>query len=218
MSDAEEALAALARDLVEEIAAGRALELAGGWGDGGPEPGDLELADHQRDILELVSYVRPFQRRSPSGTHMEQVRGYQEQRKPGLGQVPGQQMEHPGNLRTIAGAPPTTTRGYIPEADWLKGEQEWKAKGEAAWKKHEWKGGKKPKTTQDVFSGIRDTRKQSPGAAAEAAQDRGQSAAWRKVDAHLDHAQEHLNARGLHAWPDWPGQDGAGLPFTGPGA
>jgi len=68
MDTAEEALAAFARDLVEEIAAGRAIELAGGWEPGAvlaADPGldELELADHQRELLELAVFrVRPFQR------------------------------------------------------------------------------------------------------------------------------------------------------------
>ena len=193
VDSAEEALAALARDLVEEIAAGRALELAGGWEPSAVLAADLaldglELASHQRDILELASFrVRPFQRVREGKP--EQVHGYQETRLPGMGALPT-----PGAQNEVG-----AKGGWIPEADWLKGEQEWKAKGEAAWKKHEWKGTRKPKTTQDVFNGIRDTRKQSPGAAAEAAQDRGQAAAWGKVDAHLDHAQEHLSEHGLQA-------------------
>jgi predicted ABC-type ATPase len=103
---AELALAAFARDLVEEIVAGRALELAG-------DPEALELASFN---------VRAHLRRSPTGK-VEQVREHTENRF-GTG-IPGDQMEHPG--------------GYIPEADWLKGEQEWTAKGEAVWKKNEWK-------------------------------------------------------------------------------
>ncbi len=149
---AEEALAALARDLVEEIAAGRAVELAGGWEAGSPALDsaaldELDLADHQRDLLELVNFVRPFQRVREGRT--EHVRGYQETRKPGLGT--GLEANELGKQG-----------GWIPEADWLKGEQEWKAKGEAAWKKHEWKGARKPKKPDQVAGDIDQTRIQLP--------------------------------------------------------
>jgi predicted kinase len=173
---AEQALAALARDLVEEIAAGRAMELAGDFD-------ELDLADHQRDLLELVNWVKPFQRVREG--RPEQVHGYQEQRKPGLGT--GLEANELGKQG-----------GWIPEADWLKGEQEWKAKGEAAWKKHEWKGQRKPKTTQDVSSGIRDTRSQLPKASQfqEMSGRAYPGFAWDKAHGHLNEAQKHLSERG----------------------
>ena len=137
-SEAEEALAALARDLVEEIAAGRALELVQG----------------DQDALELASVrVRSFQRVREG--RVEQVRGYQEMRVPGT----GLQADELG-----------ARGGWIPEDDWLQGQQEWKAKGEAAWKKHEWKSKGGPKGTRQVSG------EQSPGAAAEAAQGKEQAA------------------------------------------
>lgn len=78
---AEVALAAFARDLVEEIAAGRALELA---------------------------QVRPHLRFEHG--REEQVRGYSDSRQ---------------------------SAGWIPEPDWLAGQQQWEKAGEAAWKAHE---------------------------------------------------------------------------------
>lgn len=132
---AETALAALARDLVEEIAAGRALELAQ------DDPGALELASFN---------VRAHLRRSPTGK-VEQVREHTENR---LGQgIPGDTMERPGNLKDTP---------WIPEPDWQKGEKEFIAKGEAVWKQNEWKSKGKPKEPQKVFEGIRDTRKSLP--------------------------------------------------------
>jgi predicted ABC-type ATPase len=181
---AEEALAALARDLVEEIAAGRAIELAGGSVLDSPA---LDLADHQRDILELVNFVRPFQRRSPSGTHMEQVRGYQEQRKPGMG------LPTPGRANELG-----AQHGWIPEDDWLKGEQEWKAKGEAAWKKHEWKGAKKPKDLDQIHREIGETSDRLPTSYS------GRGAGFRdarydNADTSLDSARYSIERRGDQA-------------------
>ena len=89
---------------MEEIAAGRALELAQSSGD--------------EDLLDLTAFrVRPFERRSPSGKP-EYVHGYQESR---LG------------ARLVQGEPSHLVTG-ISEPQWLAGEREWQAKAEAAWK------------------------------------------------------------------------------------
>jgi hypothetical protein len=39
----------------------------------------------------------------------------------------------------VGGVAQVNPVGHIPEADWLKGQAEWKAKGEAIWKANEWK-------------------------------------------------------------------------------
>jgi len=120
-SVAEEFLRALARDLVEEISAGRALEMA------------QELTED--DVVELASFnIRPFQRTvtTKSGQRItEQVRAHTATRG-GVGaiapqtQAPsggGPGLEHPGDFgrgaaHFIAGEPGHMARGNISEAAW----------------------------------------------------------------------------------------------------
>ena len=107
-SAAEEALTALARDLVEEISAGRALELAS-------DTGALELA---------VAHVKPFPRlqRTKTGKLIpEHVRGHDELRSD------LQQAEH------FAKGEPGHLIHDTSQAAWLKGQQQWAQKGVALW-------------------------------------------------------------------------------------
>jgi predicted kinase len=111
-SPAEEALAALARDLVEEISAGRALELAA-------DPEALELASFQ---------VRPFSRlqKTKQGKVIpEHVKAHTELRS---------DLPHPGghDPHFVQGAP-----GHViddtSQAKWLAAQQAWAKKGQALW-------------------------------------------------------------------------------------
>lgn len=149
--EAQEALAALARDLVEEIAAGRALELAQS------DPDALELA-----------FVRPFQRteRVRGRPVQEQVRGYTENR------LPGQGLDHP-----------------ISEASWLKGERDWVAKGEAIWKKNQWKPHGNPKSADQIADEVQNrTFDKLPD-----------NDTYRPAGQALDKATDHLLRRGEQA-------------------
>lgn len=166
MGTAEEELQALARDLIEEIAQARALELAHG-----DDPGELELA---------VFNIRPFQRTQRVGKSgkvvHEQVRGHTESR---LGGVPGVQMEHPGDLTHIggphyvAGAPGHEVRGNI---------------SEALWKANQWKKG-----VHKVAQGIQATRESAFPKEPEKGR---AAVSWvrngREARQHLDKAQQHL--------------------------
>jgi predicted ABC-type ATPase len=118
LASAEEALQALARDLIEEISSARALELAAG----------------DQETLELATFrVRPFSRlqRTKQGKVIpEHVRAHTELRD---------DLSHPGNL----GA-----ESHIPQAKWLQGQQEWKAKGEAIWAANHWHDIDKPSAGQ----------------------------------------------------------------------
>lgn len=123
-TSAEDTLTALARDLLEEISAGRALELA---------------ADPQarEDLLALAGRynIRGYQRTENVGGRevQETVRPHSAER---LGGGPG--MQHPGDLRKIAGAPATMAHGYISPEKWLEGQKEWAAKGKAIWAANRW--------------------------------------------------------------------------------
>ena len=179
MSSAEEALAALARDLVEEIAAGRAIELA------------QQLPGDEEDLLELAAFrVRPFERRSPSGKP-EHVRGYQETRLPGL----GKQYELGSQERMVQGAPSHLVSGGISEPEWLAGEREWRGKAEAAWKARK---SRKAATVGRVAADIDQTAKQSPAAAAEAVQDRLQAAQRQLGAGNLEKAHRELGQAHQH--------------------
>lgn len=144
---AEEALTALARDLVEEIAAGRALELAG-------EP--VELAPHQRDLLELVSFnVRPFgrtQRVGKSGKIVhEQVSGHEENRLGGLG------MEHPGGEEHFVQGQPSHMAHNISEPEWLANEWKGRQGAESVWAKSQWKPSRKAKDHSQLQGDLQET-------------------------------------------------------------
>lgn len=135
-SAAEEALAAFARDLVEEISAARALELA---------------AD--ADTIDLAVFnIRGFHREQRTKTGRiipEQVRGHMESRLPGLGKQPeGGPMGPPepggGREHFVQGQP----------------SHEIHDTSEAKWQANQWKGDAGPRwqDVDKVFSGIRDTR------------------------------------------------------------
>src|SRR5215475_1707771 len=138
-TSAEDALAALARDLLEEISAGRAIELVQAW-----------QADPEADLVELARFnVRPFQRTTTVHGRkvVENVGAHTAER----GGVPGAPsaggMQSPKTLAKEALAHPTGITGpglehpggWIPEPDWIKGQAEWAAKGEAIWKANQWK-------------------------------------------------------------------------------
>jgi hypothetical protein len=182
---AEEALRALARDLLEEIVAGRSVELA---------------REEGEDVLGLVSFnVRPFsrQQRTRKGQVItEEVRGHMATRAPGAhpGDLSGGGLPHPGGgLHYVAGEPGHMV-GNISQASWTA---------------HEW--GKRHDAIQKVFEGIRDTRQQTKPMWPKESRfdDKGNvkkemaerdpflgtrlPAGEKSADEHLNEAQRHLN-------------------------
>lgn len=189
---AEEALQSLARDLVEEISSARALELA--YGD---DPEGLELA---------VFNVRAFQRTRRVGrsgkTVRETVRPHTEQR------LPGENLEHPGNLRNLGGAAEAAQDRAQAAArggeHFVRGQPSHFIHDTSAekWKANQWKAGKRrADAIQKTFEGIRETRQRVIPTRPGAPQSTGTSA-WYQLgrgddglhaDDHLDKAQDHLN-------------------------
>lgn len=167
----EDALTALARDLLEEISAGRAIELA-----------EAMRADPDADPVELARFnVRPFQRTTTVHGRkvVEEVGAHTAERAgmPGAGDLTGGGLEHPG--------------GWIPEPKWQEGQKEWAAKGEAIWKQNQWKAHGKlhegiGKTAEHIAHGPDAPRKGSTGIAIANPFGRTEAAS------HLRKAQEHL--------------------------
>lgn len=163
-SAAEESIRALARDLVEEMAAGRAVELSNRMA-----ARDVPLSeDDDDDELGLAFFqVKTFQRqeRTKSGQLItEQVRAHGAQRE-GLGGG----LEHPGGFgggeaHYVAGAPGHEVRGNI---------------SQAKWDANKWK--KRTDTAQKTFEAVRDTR-----------QHMQQVQVGSGVQHHLATAQRHL--------------------------
>lgn len=161
---AEEALEALALDLLEQVSLARAIELA-------EDPESLALARFN---------IKPFQRteRVHGKVVTEQV-GAHSAEKTGLGlphPATGSSMQHPGDL------------SHIPDDAWLRGQQEWIAKGEAIWKKNEWKSRGKPKTHDQVRSDIDNTVVEH-GLLRKSKENPAYSQAYQ----HLTNAKVHLN-------------------------
>ena len=139
-TSAEEALAALARDLIEEISAGRAIELAEAW-----------AADPDADPVELARFnVRPFQRTTTVhgrkvvenvGAHTAERGGFGAPASAGMQGEHAKQQSAMEKLQSpdITGPGLPHPGGWIPEASWIKGQAEWAAKGEAIWKANQWK-------------------------------------------------------------------------------
>lgn len=195
-TSAEEALAALARDLVEEISAGRAVELA-------EDPDGLELA---------MWNIRPFTRTRRGVT--EQVRGYQMNRGPGGGAAapsgaglphPGGagELPHPGDLsqlghpmppRISPGEDPHTLRSWISEEEWLKGQEAWRREGAENWAKgraKRWEG------HQKLHEDIGATRQQISGTPIRTgngaeAWSNAAHAAGHDAGTHLHKARQHM--------------------------
>lgn len=197
-TSAEDALAALARDLLEEISAGRAVELVQAWRD-----------DPEADLLELARFnVRPFQRTTTVHGRrvVENVGAHTAERGgvPGVSGAGG--MQSPKTIAkesaNITGAGLEHPGGWIPNADWVKGQAEWAAKGEAIWKANQWKA------HQKLFSGIRDTRQHisnGPKQPKKGEVSVHNAFVGSDVDKHLDEAQKHLNAA-REAGNDSPGE------------
>lgn len=182
-TSAEDALAALARDLLEEISAGRAVELVQAWRD-----------DPEADLLELARFnVRPFQRTTTvHGRKVVENVGAHTAERAGMPGAPGG-MQSPKTIAkesaNITGAGLEHPGGWIPNADWIKGQAEWAAKGEAIWKANQWKA------HQKLFNGIQDTRQHiSNGPKSKAGSRPDNHFAQTEADKHLDDAQRHLNA------------------------
>lgn len=170
---AEEALQSLARDLVEEIAAARALELTG---------------EDPAEALELAIFnIRPFQRtqrvgRSGKVVH-ESVRGYEEARQDLLGEHPGGSLFHPGDLggEHLIHGEPSHMGHNVSEPDWVAHEWKGHRAARAAWRESQPRPARQPKSAQKIAEDVEDTR-QRLGTAHPAA-------------GHLSRAREHLGNR-----------------------